>query len=403
MSPEERETYMTDIIDADYDVVSEAPAIDLSEDVAAQIKASHQWYKRPSDERFTSLPTMKAHFDDLRERSFERVQIARTLEVSPIDDPLHPRDHKQLAVLDRHGEPMAPTHHAFGQLSSLVKAPAGYLRTLPAALAADNLNYGLLTRGSEEVGLYARRAEGEVTTLRAATGPKYGRVFNADVLAAVIERFGDGVTGDFRVPGEFGKELTAVTKANTSLFAGDRDMFIFLTDERNKIEVPNRRDGQPGLMARGFYIWNSEVGACTLGVATFLFDFICRNRTVWGMDEYKELRIRHTSGAPQRFIEEIEPALLAYSQSSTADLTATIAAAQEAKIEEDLTDFLQNRKFSRARAQAIQAVHIAEEGRPIETVWDASVAITAYAKSIPHQDERVEIERVGGKVLKLAA
>jgi hypothetical protein len=37
------------------------------------------------------------------------------------------------------------------------------------------------------------------------------------------------------------------------------------------------------------------------------------------------------------------------------------------------------------------------------TLWDASTAITAYARGIDYQDERVEIEKIGGKVLKMAA
>ena len=41
------------------------------------------------------------------------------------------------------------THHAFGQLATLSKAPANYLRTLPATLAAQNLNHGLKVMGDE--------------------------------------------------------------------------------------------------------------------------------------------------------------------------------------------------------------------------------------------------------------
>ncbi len=38
---------------------------------------------------------------------------------------------------------LAPTHWSFGQLASLVGAPASYLRQLPAPLAGVNLQYGL--------------------------------------------------------------------------------------------------------------------------------------------------------------------------------------------------------------------------------------------------------------------
>jgi hypothetical protein len=36
-------------------------------------------------------------------------------------------------------------------------------------------------------------------------------------------------------------------------------------------------------------------------------------------------------------------------------------------------------------------------------IWDATVAATAHARSIPHTDKRVELERAAGELLKLAA
>src|SRR4029077_3736004 len=114
-------------------------------------------------------------------------------------------------------------------------------------------------------------------------------------------------------PVEFGNRIP-VTKENTPLFASDRDMFVFLADEDRRIEVPDRRNGSGGSMARGvfvldseggdktpglgFFVWNSEVGDKTLGLGFFLFDYVCCNRIVWGADQYTEVRIRHTKGAP---------------------------------------------------------------------------------------------------------
>jgi hypothetical protein len=71
---------------------------------------------------------------------------------------------------------------AFGQLATLAGAPAGYLRTLPTPLAADALNYGLqYNRDVEDVGLLL--TAGDSKTLRAATGPRYGRIWNDEVAA----------------------------------------------------------------------------------------------------------------------------------------------------------------------------------------------------------------------------
>ena len=40
-----------------------------------------------------------------------------------------------------------------------------------------------------------------------------------------------------------------------------------------------------------------------------------------------------------------------------------------------------------------------EEGRPIVSVWDAAQGITALARDIPHQDDRIELEKKAGAIL----
>jgi len=360
-------------------------------------QASRQWATRPDDERFTSLLDMRDHFEALRANSRAGVVPSRQLRALAGDD----SEHKSLLIQGPQGNAVAPTHYAFGQLAALAGAPAGYLRSLPAELAADNLNYGLhVQRDDAPVGVLLTRS-GDTAALRAATGPNYGRVWNSDVTRALVDRFGDGVTGDFRVPGEFGQRVT-VDKGNTTLYASDRDMFIFLADEDHRIELPNRRDGKTGTLARGFFVWNSEVGDATLGVAMFLFDYVCKNRMVWGPAEYRELRVRHTVTAPDRFVREVTPTLLEYSRSATAPIVAQLTAAQARKVG-DLDAFLKARKFTSAQSEAIQKIHVAEEGRPMETLWDISTGITAYARGKVYQNERVDLERVAGKVLDMAA
>lgn len=352
-------------------------------------QASRQWSTRPSDERFTSLLDMADHFDVIRNQSRQKIVSSRKIEVAPTED------NKGLVLVGPQGNAFAPTHWAFGQIAQLAEGPAGYLRTLPAPIAADCINYGLkFKRDIEEVGVLLQQNGSNI--LRAATGPRYGRIWNADVVNALVDRFGDGVTGDWRVPGEFGKAVV-VDKSNTTLFAGDRDMFVFLADEERRIDVPNRRGGKSGSMARGFFVWNSEVGSQTLGIATFLYDYVCCNRIVWGADQYKEIRIRHTTSAPDRFIEEIKPALLQYSRSASASITEAIKTAQEARLD-DVDDFL-GKRFGKRIAAQMKTVHELEEGRPVESRWDAVTAATAFAKGVQWQDDRVAIERKAGEIL----
>ena len=363
--------------------------------------ASRQWASRPADERFTNLHDLLAHTQNVRRVSTARVVSSRDITCIPGDD------NRGLTIRsNRTGTIATPTHWSFGQLCQRANAPAGYMRELPAPLAADCVNYGLqFGDDAAEVGLLLRRDGAADISAQAVTGPRYGRIWNSDVTQAVLDRFGDG-TGrdtDWSVPGEFGQAVE-ITRANTTLYAGDRDMFIFLADEKNRVEIPNRRDGKGGTLARGFFISNSEVGAATLTLKAFLFDYACCNRIVWGAQNVSQIAIRHTANAPDRYLEGLLPALEDYSHGSNASVADMVKRAQALRCDrngQDVNAFLAQR-FGKRMAPKLQAIHMAEEGRPVETIWDASTAATAFARSIQWQDERVALETLAGEVLALA-
>ena len=367
------------------------------------MQASRQFATRPADQRFVSLSDMLAKMSLNRVTS--KTQDCSTRQLTAMPDPI---DNRGLVLASPRGTLITPTHWSFGQLCAKAGAPAAYLRKLPSPMAADCLNYGLKLNGEpEDIALYMRRDGVESISAQAVTSQRYGRIYNDEVTRKVMQMVGDGTGRDsaWSVPGFFGKPLDEITNANTTLYAGDRDMFIFLADEQNKIEIPNRRDGATGLLSRGFFVWNSEVGASTFGIAAFLFDYVCCNRIVWGATQYSEINLRHTSGAPDRFIEQAAPVLQAYSQGSAKPVHEIIRLAQETRCDSNGTsvdDFLAKR-FTAKMAKTLQAVSMAEEQHPIETLWDASCAVTAHAKSVVNQDERVQWERAGGELLQLAA
>jgi hypothetical protein len=176
--------------------------------------AHRQWASRPADERFTSLTDLQAFAALSRQTSRSKVVSTREIELIPDDG-----DHRGLLIGDRDGTQATPTHWSFGQLCSLAStpSPASYFREsgLPTPIIADCLNYNLrFTRGVEDVKLLVS-GQGSGVELRAATGPRYGRIWNADVVDALVERFGDGVSGHWRVPGIFGERIT-VDKGNTT-------------------------------------------------------------------------------------------------------------------------------------------------------------------------------------------
>lgn len=123
---------------------------------------------------------------------------------------------------------------------------------------------------------------------------------------------------------------------------------------------------------------------------------------MWGAREFKEIRLRHTVSAPDKWLSEITPVLTQYANALAGPVEQTIKAAQEKKVADDLDKFLRNR-FTVAQSEQIKQAHLREEGRPIETLWDVTTATTAFAKSIRHTDDRVEIERKAGRILDLVA
>lgn len=357
------------------------------------MQASSQWATRPDEERFTSLPALFDACHVARLGSRASVTASRDLTAHAAVD-------GGLLISGAKGNQYPMSHYAFGQLAGLVKAPAGYLRTLHPSLVADNLNYGLkVARDVEDVGVLLTQTSRDVAQLRAVTGPQYGRVWNDDIVQGLMDTFGDGLTGPFRVPGEFGKHVD-VTKANTTLYASDRDMFVFLADEERRIEMPNRRDGKPGSLARGFFVWNSEVGAASFGVKTFLFDYVCCNRIVWGAQQVKEIRLRHTKSAPHRWMEDVRPALLSYAESSQTSLVKGLEDARARRLD-NVDTFLASRQFNASMIARIKDAHVADEGRPIETAWDAVTGITALARAIPYQADRIELEEKAGLIIDI--
>jgi hypothetical protein len=161
-------------------------------------------------------------------------------------------------------------------------------------------------------------------------------------------------------------------------------------------------------MFRGFYAWNSETGSKTAGVAAMYLRGVCMNRNLWGVENFHEIKIRHTKFAPDRFAIEARPALQSFATGATATFVEGVQKAKSAnvaKTDDDRLDFLTKRAgLSQRMAKAAMQRHEKEEGRPVESVWDAAQAITAIARDIPHQDNRIDMERRAGKLLdKVAA
>ena len=401
-------------------VASAAAAADDSSEVGVTIgfkvdlsrgervgRVSSEWFSRPDDERFLSLPELYGAVRARAERATARTVESRAIRVEARrDDP----ERLELIVPGRDSS-VLPTHWSFGQLCGLVGAPSSYLRELPAPLAGVNLQHGLLSPRAELI--KTLEAEDGRTELRAVTGPDYGRIWDHELAGAVMKIAGNG-TGDTRwkVPGVLDwatmthNPFVDVTKETTTLYASDRDVFLFLVDDTHPIEAGRLPNGDPDLYFRGFYCWNSEVGSKTLGVASFYLRAVCMNRNLWGVEGFEEISIRHSKFAAQRFAHEAAPALANFASSSPAPFIAGVKAARErivARKDEERETFLRKRGFSRAETAKVIAAVVSEEGRPPESVFDFVQGITALARTKPHQDARLELEGKAKALLDHAA
>jgi hypothetical protein len=370
-------------------------------------RVSSEWFSRPDDERYLSLT-------DLHRAVSERTENARVRTVETADIRVEAaRDNaERLSLMVPGGrEALAPTHWSYGQLCSLVGAPTSYMRQLPAPLAAINLQHGLLSHNAEMVKTL-EMDDGRLE-LRAVTGPEYGRIWDKDLIAAIMNIAGNG-TGDtmWKVPGLLDwstmthNPFVDITKDTTTLYASDRDVFVFLCDDAHPIEAGRLRNGEPDLYFRGFYAWNSEVGSKTLGIASFYLRAVCANRNLWGTENFEEITIRHSKFAAQRFAHEAAPALTKFANSSPAHFIAGIRAARErvvARNDEDRQTFLRRRGFSKVETGKIIETVLNEEGRPPESVFDFVQGITALARGKSHQDKRLELEGKAKKLLEGAA
>ncbi len=348
-------------------------------------EAHQQWASRPADERFSTLENLALHVRARRNSSREEVVNIRDLHIAI--------EGEQGIGLNHHHPTALFTHWAFGQLCTTVGAPARYLRTLPAELAGDCLRQGI-SKSSEKCRLLYRNfdeglsGDGSLKTA-AFTGPTYGRIWDSDV----IEALGEVVSGSgWHVP-------ESKHSLPSGLYASDRDVFAFMVSDEPPIEIGNAKLG------RGFFIWNSETGASTFGLTTFLYNYVCGNHIVWGAEEVNELRIVHREKAPDRYYREAIPILSRFveNRSVSDSVSKVVYRAMREKTGESIEDVLkwfEPKSFT--KREVTEAFTIGQsEGDDPTTVWGMVQGLTAYARTFKFTDSKVDLERRAGLLLAL--
>lgn len=355
-------------------------------------KASDQWKSRAADERFSNVTDLHNAAVETRQLAAHANVPVRELKAKVIDGRV---------VLNGRTDTCAElTNWSFGQLAGKADAPASYLSRLPATLAAEALNHGLAQAGPDQGQLLFQRdrAESGMMTLRAITSDRYSRIWNADVTERLLEL-------ETRGPWQ---PTPAAFDGSRGLYLGDRDMFAFMVDSDRRIfeKLPG------GGLSRGFFAWNSEVGAATFGISTFMYQYVCGNHMVWGASNVRELKVRHIGNAAGRGFSGLIGELKAYAESSEDGDVAKVEAMQRMSLGNNPNEVLdaifglKNRPAELTKKVILESYEVAEKhtdwyGDP-RTVWGMVSGMTQVARDMPNANDRAALERASVKVMALA-
>jgi hypothetical protein len=355
--------------------------------------AFNQWANRPADESFNSLDELHAHVSQQWGASVESEVNVKNLRVDVVAD--------EPVLVGPSGKPALFSHHSFQQFARRVGAPASYLRQLPAALAAQNLNHGIeslsLGTGEDDKTLFLRTSRGYL--IRSFTTEAYKRIVNSDITLRLL-----------RLQREQGwQPAPAAFDGKRGLYAGDRDMFAFMVDNDRRIfeSLPG------GGLSRGFFVSNSEIGnSRSFKLTMFLYEWICGNHRVVGAKDITEISIPHRGGAAeQRALNAVSVELRRYANVAASEQEEKIQRARATILgatKDEILDAVFGLKIQGLTRDVIgKGYDVAVEredryGNP-NSAWALTGGITEHATTIPYADERNEIDRAAGKLLEKIA
>jgi hypothetical protein len=351
--------------------------------------AHREWASRPPDERYASVQALHEAARARRVRTEER-----TLETVAVRTEAVGTD--ALALRDTSDRQAALTNWSFEQLAGIAGAPPKYLRTLPAPIASDAINYGLRRQRRERHQLLLDRDT--PWTVHAITSPRYARVHHDELAGRVLDLmaahpawhlplgYKDGVYGAERVP--------------SGAYLGDRDMFLFVVDGNRDLDDPT--DASHAGLFRGFILRNSDVGAAALTLDVFLFRAVCANNIVWGFKHVVGFRRRHVGASIQ---DEWTASLAAVRTSLDADVAddrLVLLRAQSRELGSDREAVIDTavQRLELSQKQAGEAYALAEtfESNP-RSVWGYVQGLTRLSQRTPWQDGRFALDRAAGRLL----
>ena len=351
--------------------------------------AHREWATRPPDERYASVEALHDAARARRDRTMER-------DIETGDFRTEAAGTDGLAICESSGRTAALTHWSFEQLAMIAGAPPKYLRSLPAPIASDAINYGLRRHRRTQHQLFVDRDA--PWTVHAITSSRYARVHYDELATRVLDLtaahpawslplgYKDGVYGAERVP--------------SGAYLGDRDMFLFLVDGNRSLDDPTDRSHAG--MFRGFILRNSDVGAAALTLDLFLFRAVCANHLIWGFTRVAGFRRRHVGASIHEAwtdsLRSVRDALDANLDDDRATLLR-VTTQELGPTREDVLEAVTTR-LSLSQKQAAEAYALAEmhEANP-RSVWGYVQGLTRLSQRTPWQDARFSLDQAASRLI----
>ena len=387
------ETLDTSVLDAPEEqqmTMAQAKAIPQTLTVA-----SKEWATRPEDQRFQTL-------DELEEAVVKRRSLSREAVVSTSDISADVFE-DGLRVMSEGNDAAEPTNWSFGQLAKAADFRVGELRKLSAATAAIVINEQLAKQGAVDIKLM-RLLGDDGDKIQAITSPSYGRIFDAEVVK-MVQKVVEMSGGKFYNPKAYAMGKFGAEPVPSGLYASDRDVFMFMIDGGSIFDA-----GERAQMNRGFIVSNSEVGKSSLVMMSFMFNTVCGNHFCFGTTDINIRRIVHSSGAPGRFATDAFDELTLFAKQPV-DLSP-FTKAMDVKLsdvrpggydfhtERDkwIRAFSEKHGFAIGETRSAISTAIIEEGK-VDTLFDLCQGYTASARTIPHVDSRLDLEKRATKLI----
>jgi hypothetical protein len=336
-------------------------------------------------------------------------------------------DSPDLGIARAHDRAFKLTHWSFSQLCTYADAPASYMRTLPAELAAKCLNTGLEKYSDANVQLLFHKNDdsGNDATMRAITSDQYSRLWDLDVVRALRPAIENGwvtpparpVRDDPRcriatladiIPGQenFGLSVKVGDKIGPAgVYRSDRDFFAFQVNPNRVIDI----DGDS--LMRGFFVENSEVGYKAFKVTLFYLESVCGNHIIHNFKGFKSLRIVHKGNNFSDIGYKLERNLRSIANADTTMERGMVHAARNhvlGKDKEQVVEILYNNKvIGLTKATVETAYDLAEKWEHTahsapNTAWGLVHATTRLSQTLPYADERAKMDAAAGRLLQLA-